>query len=73
MQNVGEPQFDYGSFKAAYDTDPRVKTMVRNFNEVGVEPKTAKEPEEAPQGDSQDSGDSITQMATRATNPGAPL
>ena len=25
MQNIGGEQFDYGTFKAAYDTDPRVK------------------------------------------------
>ena len=27
MQNVGAEAFDYGTFKAAYDTDPRVKAM----------------------------------------------
>ena len=30
MQNVGGEQFDYSTFKAAYDTDARVKTMVTN-------------------------------------------
>lgn len=71
MQNVGEPQFDYGSFKAAYDTDPRVKTMVRNFSEMGIEPATAKEPDDVPQADA--GSDKVSQMATRATDPGAPL
>ena len=32
MQNVGGEQFDYGTFKAAYDTDARIKTMVTNFS-----------------------------------------
>ena len=40
MQNVGGEYFDYGTFKAAYDTDARVKTMVANFSEKGIEPKT---------------------------------
>ena len=29
MKNVGAEQFDYGTFKAAYDTDPRIKAMVK--------------------------------------------
>ena len=36
MQNVGGEQFDYETFKAAYDTDARVKTMVANFSEKGI-------------------------------------
>ena len=42
MQNVGAEQFDYGTFKASYDTDPRVKTMTHNFNNKGIELKTKK-------------------------------
>ena len=72
MQNVGGEQFDYGTFKAAYDTDPRVKTMVKNFNSDGVEPKTKKDTETgAPQQDAQ--GDSVGQMAKSATNLGDKL
>lgn len=40
MQNVESEQFDYESFKNAFDTDPRIKTMVATFNNVGIEPKT---------------------------------
>jgi hypothetical protein len=40
MQNVGSEQFDYETFKAAYDTDARVKSMIANFNEKGIVPKT---------------------------------
>ena len=72
MQNVGGEQFDYGTFKAAYDTDPRVKTMVKNFNSDGVEPKTKKDTETgAPQQDAQ--GDAVGQMAKSATNLGDKL
>ena len=74
MQNVGGEQFDYDTFVAAYETDPRIKTMVKNYNKTGIEPKTAKEdPNEAPQGDSQDGGDTVNQMAKRATDVGADL
>lgn len=74
MQNVGGEQFDYGTFKAAYDTDPRVKTMVKNFNQKGIEPKTATEdPNESPQADTQDSDNAVSTMAKRATDVGADL
>ena len=42
MQNIGGEMFDYGTFKAAYDTDPMVKTMTANLSEKGIEPKTKK-------------------------------
>ena len=74
MQNVGGEQFDYGTFKAAYDTDPRVKSMVKNFNQTGIEPKTATDdPNEVPQGDTQDGGNTVSTMAKRATDVGADL
>ena len=72
MQNVGGESFDYDSFKAAYDSDARVKTMVDNFNEIGVVPKTdTKNKSDIPQSDAE--GDSVSKMAKRATDVGAPL
>ena len=70
MQNVGGEQFDYSTFKAAYDTDARVKTMVSNFNEKGIEPKTAKvvSKGDTPQQDA--GGDTVSQMAKSATDLG---
>lgn len=74
MQNVGSEQFDYDTFVAAYETDPRVKTMVANFNKKGIVPKTAtQDPTEAPQGDTQDGGNTVSSMAKRATDVGADL
>jgi len=72
MQNVGGEQFDYGTFKAAYDTDPRIKTMTQNFSQEGVEPKTAQTidsgaPEQEPE------GDKVSQMAKSATDLGNKL
>jgi len=73
MQNVGGEQFDYGTFKAAYDTDARVKTMVTNFNEKGIEPKTAQAVSkgDSPQQDAE--GDKVSQMAKNATDVGASI
>lgn len=68
MQNVGAEQFDYSTFKAAYDTDSRVKTMVQNFSERGIEVKTKNTKSDMPQGDRDSSGDTVGQMAKRATD-----
>lgn len=43
MQNVDAESFDFGTFKAAYDTDARVKAMVKDFSKYGIEPKTKNE------------------------------
>ena len=72
MQNVGGEQFDYGTFKAAYDTDPRVKTMTKDFNDKGVIPKTAKEPETTSKAEPE-GGDEVEKMAKRATDLGDKL
>ena len=73
MANMGGEQFDYGTFKAAYDTDPRIKTMVQNFSQEGVEPKTSKtlDTGATPQQDPQ--GDVVGQMAKNATDLGSTL
>ena len=73
MANMGGEQFDYGTFKAAYDTDPRIKTMVQNFSQDGVEPKTQQtiDTGATPQQDAQ--GDVVGQMAKNATDLGDKL
>lgn len=72
MQNVGGEQFDYGTFKASYDTDPRVKSMIKNFSEKGIELKTKADADNTPQQDAQ--GDNtVSQMAKSATNLGDKL
>ena len=72
MQNVGSEAFDYGTFKAAYDTDPRVKSMVQNFNEKGIVPKTKQQATETPQGDTT-GNNTVAGMAKSATDVGAKL
>jgi len=40
LQNVGDEQFDYDSFKQVYDTNPMLKKLVYKFDGRGVELKT---------------------------------
>lgn len=70
MQNVGAESFDFGTFKAAYDTDPRVKSMVKNFDKRGIEPKTKNELDDGTAGGSNAGGDTVGTMAKRATDLG---
>ena len=73
MANVGGEQFDYGTFKAAYDTDPRIKTMVKDFSQQGIEPKT-KKTINSDTGPTPDGGAAkVSQMAKSATNLGDKL
>ena len=37
MQNQGRGQFDYEVFKAAYDADPRLQELVKNFDQDKIE------------------------------------
>ena len=69
MQNVGGFESTVVELFAAYDTDPRVKTMVANFSEKGIEPKTKETIQsDTPQQDAE--GDKVAQMAKSATNLG---
>jgi hypothetical protein len=66
MKHAGAEQFDYRTFKAAYDTDERIKKMVKNFNQDGITLKTDVDADTAaPQ---EDPGNTkVSQMAKRAT------
>ena len=72
MQNMGGESFVYGTFKIAYDSDPRIKEMVKDFSEAGINLKTKQDVEKGATS-SADGGDSVSKMAQRATDPGAPL
>lgn len=66
MKNIGDVQFDYDSFKQAYDASPMLKNLVHNFDAQGVELKTrAKEPKKA-QGDKETD---VAKMAKSAVSP----
>ena len=72
MQNMGGESFVYETFKNAYDSDPRVKGMIKDFSEAGITLKT-KEDIETGATSSADGADTVSQMAKRATDPGADL
>lgn len=69
MQNVGAESFDYGTFKAAYDVDPRVKAMIKDFSKHGITPKTKNELDDGAT-TSSDGGNTVSNMAKRATDLG---
>jgi hypothetical protein len=70
MQNVGAESFDFGTFKAAYDVDPRVKAMIKNFDKRGIEPKTKNELDDGTGTSPAPGGDTVGSMAKRATDLG---
>ena len=41
MQNTGRNQFSYDVFKAAYDSDPKIQKIVKNFDQEKIELKTS--------------------------------
>jgi hypothetical protein len=68
MQNVGAESFNFDSFKMVYDTDPRVKAMIQNFDKDGIEPKTqAQSPVDAKPTDV-GSKDTVGDMAKNAVD-----
>jgi len=71
MQNVDGEFFDYGTFVAAFETDPRIKTMVKNFSKDGIEVNTKNQIDDSPQSGEDDK--TVSQMAKRATDVGAEL
>ena len=67
MKSANAEAFDYRTFKAAYDSDERIKKMVKNFNQEGITLKTDVDADTtAPQ---EDPGNTkVSQMAKRATS-----
>jgi hypothetical protein len=72
MQNMGGESFAYGTFKNAFDTDERVKEMVKDFSEKGITLKTKEDVEQGVQG-GEKGGDKVAQMAKSATDVGDTL
>lgn len=68
MQNQGRGQFTYDVFKAAYDSDPRLQSLVSNFDKNIIELKSD-EMDDVPV-DAQAGGDSVGSMAKRAVDLG---
>jgi hypothetical protein len=41
MQNMGRGQFTYDTFKVAYDSDPKLQKLIKNFDRDKIELKTS--------------------------------
>jgi hypothetical protein len=67
MSNIGEEQFTYDSFKQAYDADPALQELVKQFNQNGVSLKTRKESEN---GVKSGSKDQLKKLATQTATKG---
>tara|TARA_B100000780_G_C21010371_1_gene404579 strand:- start:551 stop:763 length:213 start_codon:yes stop_codon:yes gene_type:complete len=70
MQNTGRNQFDFDVFKAAYDSDPRLQSIVTNFDNEKIELKTSELDDVS--GDAKQAGstDTVGDMAKNATDLG---
>lgn len=69
MKKAGRPQFHYDAFIKAYEGDPSIKKIVRNFNKDEIMFKDKDNATEVP--DAGDAGaDKVSQMAKRATDLG---
>jgi hypothetical protein len=61
MDNMGAEEYNQETFKAAYDQDPQIKSLVASFDPEGVTLKGGEEPQ-APAQDN-----TVDQMAQSAT------
>lgn len=66
LQNQGREQFNYEVFKAAFDSDPRLQQIVKNFDQNKIELKTS-EMDDVPMPKSK-GGNTVSQMASRAVD-----
>lgn len=68
MQNIGEKAFTYETFKAAYDTDPRIQEIVSDFNKEMISLKDSELDDLKRR--RKKSKDDVSKMAKRATKVG---
>jgi len=74
MQNQGNGQFNYDVFKAAYDADPKIKDLVKNFDKEKIELKQDETDDvEGLPGNPGAPGDAVGKMAKNATDVGDKL
>jgi hypothetical protein len=68
MQNVGDEEFTYDSFKQAYDSDPLTQGLVQRFDQNGVELKTKVSNTDVAPSDAKLDGSGVKSMAKHALN-----
>ena len=68
MADMGHGMYNYDDFKTAYDTNPALKQIVKNFNGDGITLKTATDAPKEPGVDVDVAPtNTVDQMAKRAT------
>ena len=73
MRNTHNTEFSYDTFKAAYDSDPRIPKLVTNFDQEKIEFKQSEMDDVKSKGEPGPKGDTVGQMAKNATDVGAEL
>ena len=73
MRNQGKGNFDYETFKAMYDADPKIQQLVTNFDQDKIEFKQSEVDDVKSKGVSGPKGDTVGNMAKNATDVGAEL
>ena len=68
MVNVGQSEFNYDSFKMAYDSDPVIQALTKRFDKNGIELTTKKSKVDTAPSDAEADRASVSQAAKRATN-----
>ena len=69
MQNMGRGQFTYDVFKAAYDADPKLQELVKNFDKTKIDLKTSEADDvEGLPGNPGRPEDTVGKMAKNATD-----
>jgi hypothetical protein len=66
MQNIGNQQFSYDTFKAAYDSDPKLQDIVKKFDQDSITLKTSEIDDINPSRSK--STNKVSQMAKRAVD-----
>ena len=68
MNNLGQAEFDYDTFKQAYDSDPALQAIVHRFDANGVELKSKLSGKDVAPSDAKLNSKAVSQMAKRSTN-----
>lgn len=66
MQNMGRGQFNYEVLKGAYDTDPRIKELIKDFDQEKITLKSS-EMDDLPNGKRKDP-EAVSKMAKNAVD-----
>lgn len=66
MQNSGLPEFNYDTFKASFDSDPKIQDIVKDFDQSVITLKTDSSDELEPE--QGQSSNKVSQMAKRAVD-----